>query len=908
MRFQIFILTLTAMVLCRPAWGEEAAPVPAFDLAKDVRPVMEKFCVDCHNPTKHKGDVDLEPLLKAANFDANQEIWEKAAELIESGEMPPEKKPQPTDDQREMLTGFIDHGLTQSELATGPNPGKVTIRRLNKEEYRRTIHDLLKVDFDPKDFPTDEVGYGFNNIGDVLSLSPMLLEKYLGAAEEISRKAIVAEIPKAKKQRIRGDRFTSENEWVRALDDRSLGLYREGEGRTDVDFIRDGEYVLRVRAFGEQAGPEAPKMQVKVEGREIGTIEVGNRNPKTFELRTTVKAGRQPVAIGFLNNYNDSTNRDSKLRGDRNLFVESVEIEGPLDGKPAPAVTTINVRQWKTPGGSQVVDGKSLLFSSEGEAQTQVKIPANDEYIIRVRANADQAGNEPAKLRVRLGDRELGVFEIKARRDGEDMREVRTTIKAGEQTLGIAFVNDFYDGARGADRNLWVQSVEMIGPINAADPNLPESHRRLITRMPEPGREVEVARELLRPFARRAYRRPATDAEVEQLVKFVELSLQNGGSFLEGMQTAVQAALCSPNFLFRTELDPEAMDPGGIRELNDHEIASRLSYFLWSSMPDEELFALADKGELLKDGNLEKQIGRMLSDPRARALVENFGGQWLQVHNLYDVDPDPVKFPNFSDELREDMKRETFAFIEAILQENRSVYELIDADFTFLNERLAKNYGIPGVQGAEFQRVALPKDSPRGGVLAQGSVLLATSMPTRTSPVIRGKWILEQILGTPPPPPPANVPPLDGNNQVDASAPLRKRLEQHRANPDCAGCHSRMDPLGFALENFDALGGWRTMDGSNPIDASAELPNGTKFNGPVELKKTLKTEKFVRAFVEKLMTYALGRGLERYDRRAVDEVVKKTRPDQFRIGAVVRAIVESDPFLKRKAGPRLAGS
>jgi hypothetical protein len=873
-----------------------------------VLPVLKEFCLDCHNAKKQKGDLDLEPLLADPKFTEHRETWEKALDLLNSREMPPEKKPQPSDEQRQLLTQYIDGALTKLDADTVPNPGKVTLRRLNKEEYRRTVFDLLRVDFQPDDFPNDEVGYGFNNIGDVLSISPMLMEKYLAAAEQIAKKAIVIEAAvKVPKQRLRGDRFAAVSDLVRPLENHVLGLYREGESSLEADFIRTGDYILRFRAFGEQAGPEAPKMRVKFDGKELDTFDVKNEKPKPFEVRVKAEAGRHPIAVAYLNNYVDQTNSDLKLRGDRNLFVDSVEIEGPLDGKPAPMVAAIEARRWKVPKGAELVDGKALLFASGAEAVAEVNFSVKDEYLIRVHAYGEQAGDELPKLKVTLGGKELRVFEINATRGGEDVHDVRVSVEAGKQPLGVAFVNDFYDPAHKADRNLWVPAVEIVGPINSASPDLPEAHRRIVTKMPKPGDELNVAREILAPFAARAYRRSATDADVDRLVSFVSLSLKNRGSFLEGIQAAVQAALCSPQFLFRWELDPDAIKPGEIRHLSDYEVASRLSYFLWSSMPDDELFALAEKGELLKDGNLEKQVPRMLKDWRSHALVENFGGQWLQIHNIYEVDPDPKTFPNFSPELREDMRRETFAFFEAIMKEDRSIFDLIDADFTFLNERLAAHYGIEGVKGGEFQRVALPKDSPRGGVLAQGAVLLSTSMPTRTSPVIRGKWILEQILGTPPPPPPANVPPLDGKN-VDLNAPLRKRLEQHRENPDCAGCHAKMDPLGFALENFDALGAWRTMDGKNPIDASATLPNGTALNGPAELKKILHGDKFERAFAQKMMIFALGRGLERYDKSAVEAVVAKTKAGDHKFSVLVTAIVTSDPFLKRKAETKLAGS
>ncbi len=876
-----------------------ALPARAIDYEKEVQPVLKEFCADCHNADKKKGDLDMTPMLAKPDFAADHDAWEKTADLLLNREMPPERKPQPADPARTKVVEWIEGQLQKLAASEPPNPGRVTIRRLNREEYRHTIRELLGVDYSPEDFPTDEVGYGFNNIGDVLSLSPMLMEKYLAAAEEIVRKAIVAEPAKPPKRKIRGDTFGPVNEWIRPLDNHALGLYREGEASAPADFIRSGEYKLRVRAYGELAGPDAPKLAVKLGGTQVAVFDVNTEKSKSFETRVKADAGRQSVTVAFLNNYHDTANKDPKLRGDRNVFIESVEIEGPFDGKPEPTVRMIEPWRWKLPENASK-EQNAIGFSSSGEARAEWQFLVKDEYLIRLRAHGDRGGNELPKARLTLGGKEIALFEIKAKEGQEDVRDVRVSVEAGKQPITVEFTNDYYDPTKNEDRNLIVHAVEIVGPINNAAPDLPESHKRLITRMPAPGEEQKVAHEIIARFAKRAYRRSVSGEEVARLVKFVDLSLKNDGSFLEGVQAAVQAALCSPHFLYRWELDSAAVKPGEVRNLGDFEIASRLSYFLWSSMPDWELFDLAERGALLKDGNLEKQVARMLKDWRARALVENFGGQWLQLHNIYDIDPDPKKFPKFSYELREDMKRETLAFLNAIVNDDRSVLDLVDARFTFLNERLARHYGIDGVKGNDFRRVELAADSPRGGVLTMGSVLLATSQPTRTSPVIRGKWILEQILGTPPPPPPPNVPPLEAKH-IDPNLPIKQRLELHRDSPDCAGCHAKIDPLGFALEHFDAIGAFRTMDGRNPVDASGELPNGTQFSNAADLKRIVKGDKFVHGLAEKMMIYGLGRGLERYDKKALTGVVAATKQADYRFSSLVLAIVKSDPFLKRKS-------
>ena len=763
-RTAVIFLSLTSLALAANA------PVPSGPVTLDghIQPVLKQFCFDCHNPEKKKGDVDLTELMKQPKLEENHEAWEKIAELIASGEMPPEKKPQPNATQRDLVLHFIEGRLTQLDCKLEINPGKVTIRRLNKAEYGNTVRDLLLgADYSTDEFPNDEVGYGFDNIGDVLSLSPLLMEKFLAAADEIVKKAIVVDaVGKPFAKALRGDSFTSPSDWVKPIDNRVLAFYREGEGMAELKALTKGEYVFRIRAYAELAGPEAPRLALRVDGRELAVFEVKNATKNgVFEARAPLENGTRKITLAYLNNYSDSTNADPKLRGDRNLFVDTVDISGP----PGPA------------------------------------------------------------------------------------------------------------------------------------PGLPESHKRLIPRMPQPGQEREVATEILRKFAARAYRRPADEAEVTRLVGLVELAQKSGGSFLEGIRVAVQAVLCSPHFLYRWELDPAALKPGGTRDLGDYEVASRLSYFLWSTMPDDELFALAANGQLRKDGNLEKQARRMVQDWRARDFVRNFAGQWLQIRNIWDTQVDPDTFPKFKDEMKGMMREETELFFQAIMKEDRPLTDLLDADFTFLNETLAKFYGIDGVKGKEFRRVALPSDSPRGGVLTQGSVLLSTSTPTRTSPVIRGKWILEQILGTHPPPPPADVPPLQEQRSVNQTASLRQRFEQHRNHADCMGCHAKMDPLGFALENFDATGGWRDQDGKFPIDASGELTNGTKFNGARELKKVLKGNKnFVRSLARNMMTYALGRGLEFPDKCAVDAAVEQVAKNGGKFSSLITAIVTSDPFLKRK--------
>ena len=453
-----------------------------------------------------------------------------------------------------------------------------------------------------------------------------------------------------------------------------------------------------------------------------------------------------------------------------------------------------------------------------------------------------------------------------------------------------------------------VNSIELRGPYHPVAPPPPESHRRIFVCGHASGQHTAAcARQDLREIARRAWRRPVSDIEVDGLARFVAMAQQNGDSFEQGMRVALEAVLVSPHFLFRIERDPEPDKPAKTYRVGEFELASRLSYFLWSSLPDDELFRLAERKELHKPAILTSQVKRMLADARSKRLVRNFAGQWLELRNLESAKPDPDKFPGFDNELREAMRTETELFFEAVIREDRSILDFIDAKFTFINGRLARHYGLPGVAGNEFRRVALTDDR-RGGVLTQASVLTVSSYATRTSPVIRGKFLLENILNAPPPPPPPNVPNLD-EAAVGTTASLREQLEKHRTG-SCASCHARMDPLGFGLENFDAIGRWREYDGKFPVDAGGTLPNGKSFKGPVELKQILKADSaaFAECLTEKLLTYALGRGLERYDKPAVQLISCHTAQADYRFSRLVLEIVNSLPFQMRRGAVVKGGS
>ena len=602
-----------------------------------VLPLVKQYCLECHSGTDAEQGVRLDKYPTLAAMSEDRATWRKVLGMLRTRKMPPKANRRPSDEQYDAAGAWLEAALDLADRAVPADPGKVTIRRLNRAEYANTIRDLLGVEFNAAaDFPSDDVGYGFDNIGDVLTLPPLLMEKYLNATEQLAAKAIAAD-------------------------------------------KRESKHRILVAEPGAKLSPEA------------------------------------------------------------------------------------------------------------------------------------------------------------------------------------------------------------------------------------------AAEQILRRLATRAYRRPVSDKELARLVQLaatvwkenqgggLKTTLPESDRFQAGMQLALQAILVSPHFLFRVELDPEAKPGQHVRTLNEYEMASRLSYFLWSSMPDDELFDLAARGKLREE--LDRQVRRMLGERKSKALVENFAGQWLQLRNLDLASPDKSQFPNFDQDLRRAMRTEAEMVFEAVVREDRSVLELLDADYTFVNARLARHYGLEGVAGDEFRRVSLrgPQASARGGVLTQAAMLTVTSNPGRTSPVKRGKWILQNILGTPPPDPPANVPMLDDGSQAVAAGTLRQRMEQHRKDPNCAVCHKEMDALGFALENFDAVGAWRTKDGKFPVDAAAQLPDGRSLNGPRELKAVLRgnSEQFAHCLAEKLLTYALGRGIEPYDHRAVDAIVNAAKTGDYKFSTFILGIVHSEPFQKR---------
>jgi hypothetical protein len=551
--------------------------------------------------------------------------------------------------------------------------------------------------------------------------------------------------------------------------------------------------------------------------------------------------------------------------------------------------------------------GAGGQLASVGEVAMEIDFPATADYLLRAHAGADQAGPDPARMTFRLDGKDQKTFDVMSTRNEPQWYELRLRIERGKHRFAAAFINDYYmpdatDPKLKGDRNLVVERLAIVGPIGVLPEDLPESQRRIFTQRPAANADLAAwqaaAKGVLKPIVTRVFRRPVQDEELDRLVQLVAVAKEQGDSFERAIQLALQATLVSPHFLFRIETEAA---PGEVRKLNDYELASRLSYFLWSSLPDEELFRAAEAGELQDGEQLARQARRMLQDPKASALVENFAGQWLQLRNLETFSPDLARFPGFDDELRQAFRQETEQFFSHIMNEDRSVLELLQADYTFVNERLAKHYGMAGVSGAEFRRV-LVDPAQRGGLLGQSSILAVTSNPTRTSPVKRGKWILENLFAAPPPPPPPNVPELAEAKDQPLKGTLRQRMEQHRVKPACASCHQLMDPLGFGLENYDAVGAWRTKDGEEEVDASGELPDGKTFRGPAELKVIMlaRQDEFRRCLAEKMLTYALGRGLEYYDACLVKQIADELARHDNRFSILITQIVQAPAFRSRE--------
>lgn len=748
-----------------------------------VRQFVTLHCTSCHNSELKRAELDLEAV-SSEEVAARPGVWEKVARKLAARQMPPVGRKRP--DERTYVS-FV--GALEAELdrvaATRPDPGRTpTLRRLNRTEYQNAIRDLLALDIDAAALlPADEANHGFDSapLGD---LSPTLLDRYITAAQKISRLA-VGRAPKTPGS----DTF-----------------------RVAPDLTQEGH----------------------VEGLPLGT--------------------RGGIRIPFTASQDGDYHIQAWLTRDRNENVEGLREPHEL----------------------------LVLLDRKQMASLTVKPSADNEVQERVDAKLK------ARIAVTAGPHDVGVTFVQ---NGSSLLETKRQPYQAHYNLH-----------RHPRKTPAIFQVSITGPYNAKGHGDTPSRRRIFIEQPTgPADEEECAKKVLSVLLRRAYRRPVADAHLEKAMTFYRQARADG-DFDSGIEMALSGILVNPQFLFRVEQDPPDVAAKAVYRISDLDLASRLSFFLWSTIPDDELLDLAARNELRKPDVFEKQVRRLLADGRSRNLATNFAAQWLHLRNLDSITPDLRLFPDFDDNLRKAFRQETELFVESVLREDRSVLDLLKADYTFLNERLAKHYGVPHVYGNRFRRIALGADRERGGLLRQGSILTVTSYATRTSPVIRGKWILENFLGTPPPPPPGNVGSLN-DNTVSASLPIRERLAEHRTNAACTSCHRLIDPVGFSLEQFDAVGRWRTLEEGKPVDAAGGLPDGSEFDGVSGLEQALlrRPELFVRTMTEKLFTFALGRAPEEFDAPAIRKIVRDARANDARFSSLIVGLTTSTPFQMRKA-------
>jgi hypothetical protein len=836
---------------------------------------LQRYCLNCHTEAlKQRGTVPVAfDRLDVSSIAGDASTWEQIDRKVRTGLMPPAGMPRPDKATHDAFVGWIEREL-DAAAAARPNPGRTEpFHRLNRNEYRNVIRDLLALDVNVSAFlPPDDASYGFDNIAGVLKMSPTLMERYLSAAQKISRLAVgtAPPVPNVDYYRLSDDLRQDDH-----LDGLPLGT-RGGIAITST-FPMDAEYVIRPRLARDlnESVPlylDAQQLEVSVDGVRVQVLTVPG-------VSTSQAPGRGRGAASAPSSETD----------------------------PPPAVVAP-----ARAGGSPAQGGLLQSAVPQGRASQSGAPPAGAAARPRPQISQIDQG-----LRV-------GAAEREQRNHIDDTWDVRVPLKAGEHEVTIAFIKKtsaldettrlpllrpYPAGVNISETRmgLHLRSVEIVGPYAPTGAGSSRSRQRIFGCTPGPSvSDSACAKTIFSTLARRAYRRPVSDQDLKPLLAMYAEG-RASGTFDAGIELGLKRLLLSPEFLFRVERDPANVAPDTPYRISDIELASRLSFFLWSSIPDDELLDLAVKGRLRTPSVLAAQVARLVADPRSSGFMTNFAGQWLYLRNLPSTAPVATAFPDFDDSLRQGFRRETEMFFESIVREDRRALDLLTANYTFLDERLARHYGIPGIKGSQFRRVSLDASSARSGLLGHGSILTVTSQPDRTSPVVRGKWILENFLGTSPPPPPPNVPDLKPSVEPGAVLSMRERMQAHRVNPVCASCHAMMDPIGLSLENLDGVGRLRTLgESSAPIDASGAFPDGTKFDGASGLRHALlaRSDQFVTTVTEKLLTYALGRGLEYYDQPAVRAIVLGAAARDHRLASgLVLGVVQSTPFQMRRSRP-----
>ena len=791
--FRVYVAGVLAVGACVGTLRAQSAPGGAPAPAEDAHSALvSQYCVSCHNTRRLTAGLALDTI-SAAPLGDNAEVWERVVRKLRARQMPPIGGRRPNEAAYMTAIASLEASLDRHAAAM-PDPGRPdTFRRLNRTEYHNAVRDLLDLEVDVAALlPSDSSSFGFDNVT-VGNLSPTLLERYVSAAEKISR----------------------------------LAVGRPGLGPSGT--------TVRTRPDLTQE-------------RHLPGLPIGTRGGALLS-HTFPMDGDYEISI--------------RLARDRNEHIEGLsdthDIDLLLDG--------------------ELVETFTIVPATWVEDQALSSQPSQDTLDAHL----------TLRVPVTAGPHALAVTFPK---------KPELLLETERQPYQAHF--NYYRHPRIQPA---VYELSIVGPYNPAGAGDTPSRARVFRCQPAgPSEENACARDILSTVMRRAYRRPVTDADLVRPFQLYSAARADEG-FDAGVEMGLAAVLVSPEFLFRIEQDPHTVPSGAPYQLSDLELASRLSFFLWSSIPDDELLAVAERGELRTPAVLDQQVRRMLADSRSMNLVTNFAAQWLHLRNLDSITPDMRVFPDFDDNLRRSFRRETELLVESVMREDRSVLDLLRANYTYLNERLAKHYGVPYVYGSRFRRVEFDDHGTRGGLLRQGSILLATSYATRTSPVIRGKWVLDNVLGVPPPPPPPNVPELEDTGTGETAQSMRERMSAHRANPACAACHKLMDPVGFAFENYDAVGRWRETEGGTPIDASGTLFDGTTVDGVGELREALlnRPELFVGTMTEKLLTFATGRGVEHFDAPAIRAILREARADDYPFSSLVLGVVKSMPFQMRKA-------